>query len=77
MIPVLFSVLLLAADTSASSGQAEPATTEATEAPKEERKICKRDIDSASRMGSKRICLTAAEWKARDGGFSTPTYTRK
>jgi len=43
------------------------ADTGASEQPKAERKICRRDYASESRMGSKRICKTAAEWKAEQG----------
>jgi hypothetical protein len=65
MISALFSVLLLASDTAAAPAPAAPA---ATETPKAERKICKREMDTTSRMGSKKICMTAAEWKSRDIG---------
>lgn len=34
---------------------------------KEERKICKRDAATGTRMGSKRICRTAAEWRLAEG----------
>lgn len=68
MITALFSVMLLAAE----AATATPATTAgapaAVEAPKEEKKICKRETVSESRLGGKRICLTAAQWKARDSG---------
>ncbi len=38
---------------------------EATDAPpKKERKICKRLEQTATRMGSQRICKTAAQWEA-------------
>ncbi|WP_158702986.1 hypothetical protein [Allosphingosinicella vermicomposti] len=39
------------------------AMTAPTEAPKEERKICKKIEASESRLAGKRVCLTAAEWK--------------
>ena len=39
----------------------------AAEQPQTERKICKRDYASESRLGSKRICKTAKEWKAQQG----------
>lgn len=65
----LFSVLLFASDTSSTAVQPEPVAA-AIEAPKEqakeERKICKREDDTTSRMGSKRVCLTAAQWRARE-----------
>jgi len=33
---------------------------------KAERKICKKEANTSSRFGAKKLCLTAAEWKARD-----------
>jgi len=69
MISALFSVLLLASDAAAAAPA--PVAPAAAEAPKEERKICKREMDTTSRMGSKKICMTAAEWKARDSGNAT------
>ena len=33
-------------------------------APTPERKICKTESDSSSRLGGKRICRTESEWKA-------------
>ena len=60
MITALFSVLLLASDAAAAA----PAPA-STEAPKEEKKICKREMATESRMGSKRVCLTAAQWRER------------
>lgn len=69
MISILFSVLMLAASPSATTLAATPAPAVAAEAPKAERKICRRDATSESRLGGKRICLTAAEWKARDAAM--------
>jgi hypothetical protein len=63
----LLSVLLLASETPAAVNPASE-TPIAAEATKAERKICKREGSTESRLGSKRICLTAAEWKARDTG---------
>lgn len=60
----LLSLLLLGADTPAETAQPAPAASSA-EAPKEEKKICKREMATESRMGSKRICLTAAQWRQR------------
>lgn len=39
--------------------------------PKKERLICRNDEDSTSRMGAKRICKTATEWRVLDHGGST------
>src|SRR4051795_3669460 len=36
------------------------------EAPKTERKICRREETSVGLYGSRRVCLTAAEWRQRD-----------
>ena len=36
------------------------------EAPKKERKICRREETSVGLYGSRRVCLTAAEWRQRD-----------
>lgn len=62
-----------AADTTASNPQAPqqaqaqaPAAATADNAEKAEKKICKREMNTESRMGSKRICLTAEQWKARE-----------
>lgn len=63
----LLSVLLLASETPAAVAPA-PEAPVAAEASKAERKICKREGSTESRLGSKRICLTAAEWRARDTG---------
>lgn len=65
MIAALFSVLLFASDTSAAATQPQQGSNATTEAPQEEKKICKREMATESRMGSKRICLTAAEWRER------------
>ena len=65
---ILFSVLLFASDT-APSVEAEKVAPAAVEAPKEkarqERKICKLEENTMSRTAAKRVCLTAAEWRAR------------
>lgn len=63
----LLSLLLLASDTSASA-PAEPAASATAEKPKAERKICRREEATESRLAAKRVCLTAAEWQARSNG---------
>lgn len=61
----MFSALMLAISPSVGT----PAATAApTEVAKVERKICRREMASESRLGAKRTCLTATEWKARDNG---------
>lgn len=58
-----FVPLLVAGSAAASSGgTAAPAAAPA----QVEKRICKRMGTSESRMGSKRICKTAAEWKRMD-----------
>ncbi len=66
MITALFSVMLLASDAAATVPAPEPSA--AIEASKDEKKICKREMASKSRLAAKRVCLTAAEWRARSGG---------
>lgn len=70
MISILLSIALASNGVAISGDTAAPAPTEtaapAAEAPKKERKICKRETVATSLYGSKRICMTAAEWKARE-----------
>ena len=61
----LLSLLLLGAETPAETAQSAPGSVATAEAPKDEKKICKREMATESRMGSKRICLTAAQWRER------------
>lgn len=70
MITALFSVMLLADAHAAHSTSAESAApaAQAVEAPKEERQICKREPIASSQYRTKRVCLTAAQWKARARG---------
>jgi hypothetical protein len=63
----LLSLLLLASDTSATA-PAESAAPATAEKPKAERKICRREEATESRVAAKRVCLTAAEWQARSSG---------
>jgi hypothetical protein len=66
----LFSVLLFASDTAATTVQPEPTAPAAAEGTrpiaKEERKICKREANTGSNMPSKRVCLTAKQWRERE-----------
>ncbi|MCW4462599.1 hypothetical protein OK349_12850 [Sphingomonas sp. BT-65] len=59
ILAVAASVAPIANDTPA------PAPT-----PAPERKICKVENSSASRLGAKRICRTEAEWKAAQDAVS-------
>jgi len=68
MIAALFSVLLFASDTEAATTMPEQAPAAAAEAPNEEKKICKREAATESRLGAKRVCLTAAQWRERQDG---------
>ena len=67
MRPVLIS--LCAATLLASPVLASPVLADDSAAPKKERPICRKaQAATGSHRPGKRICLTAAEWKARDGG---------
>ena len=63
MFTVALSVLFLAAADTAPTTAAP--SQSAAEAPKSERKICKREDATESRLGAKRVCLTAEQWKER------------
>lgn len=65
MFNVALSVLLLATETAAATTAQPAQVQQPTEAPKAERKICKREAATESRLGAKRVCLTAAEWRER------------
>jgi hypothetical protein len=49
--------------TAQAQSPAQQATADADKADKAERKICKREESTESRLGGKRICLTAEQWK--------------
>lgn len=66
MLSAMFSVLLLASDPAA--GTTTPPAPAAAEETKKERQICKREPVSGSQYRTKRVCMTAAEWKARARG---------
>lgn len=65
-------ILALAAFAMGSAAFAEdvkPADQESqatADAPKKERKVCRREETSVGLYASRRVCLTAAEWKQRD-----------
>lgn len=71
MITALFSVMLIA-DAHAAHAAPAPAAPEAsapaTEAPKAERQICKREPIPQSQYRTRRVCMTASQWKARARG---------
>jgi hypothetical protein len=68
MITALFSVLFLATDTPPAAVDVTSAPTATAEAPKAERTICKREPIPSSQYRTKRVCKTAAEWKAHARG---------
>jgi hypothetical protein len=69
MIAALLSLFLISSDAAATSNvtqapsgeEAAATTTEASEAPK---KICKRQPVTGQIQGTKRVCMTAEQWKA-------------
>jgi hypothetical protein len=66
----VFALALLLTSVPALAGPDDNTTAtapqqEGASASKEEKKICKREIISTSLHGSKRICLTRAEWQQR------------
>ncbi len=67
MIAVLFSVLLLAADTTPVT-TTEPAPAPAATAEKKEKKVCREDFRATGSRMKKKICLTPTEWANRDAG---------
>ena len=73
MITALFSVMLLDDAHAAHSAHAPVASevpAQVAEARKEERKICKREQVTGSNR-TKRLCMTASQWKAYESGQSS------
>jgi len=70
MLPALFSVMLLVSGADAAAAMTAPTaqTAETAEAPKTERQICKREPIPSSQYRTKRVCMTASQWKARARG---------
>jgi hypothetical protein len=61
MLAALFSVLLIASETvSTAPAATQPVTNEAAEPAK---KICKRQPVTGQIQGTKRVCMTAEQWK--------------
>ena len=54
----LIAALSLASITAQDSTQSTPA------APASERRICRNEESTSSRLGTRRVCRTAAEWEA-------------
>lgn len=63
MFVALLSVMLIASETSANSLPPAPAANEAAEAPDPDKKICKRQPVTGQLQGTKRVCMTAEQWK--------------
>jgi len=53
------------ASPAAAQEPAQAATAGAEKPKKDEKKICRRQESTESRLGGKRICLTAEQWRAR------------
>ena len=52
-----------ASATPPAAAHAPSGTAEAKKSDEGEKKICKREENTESRLGGKRICLTAEQWK--------------
>ena len=65
MLGLLFSVLLLASENTATTLPESPAAVAngTTEAPDPDKKICKRQQVTGQIQGTKRVCMTAEQWK--------------
>lgn len=69
--------LILAALASTAAVDNETPAAAPTPAPAAERKVCKTEGDSASRLGAKRVCRTEAEWKAARDATSRDLESRQ
>lgn len=64
MFVALLGVMLIASETAATTTPPQaPATNEAAEPAQPEKKICKRQPVTGQIQGTKRICMTAEQWK--------------
>jgi hypothetical protein len=63
MFVALFSVMVFASESVATTPPPAPATNEAADAPDQNKKICKRQPVTGQLQGTKRICMTAEQWK--------------
>lgn len=82
MIGLIFalavSIVLPVAEVPVPAPSPAPSPADApSPAPPSERKICRTEQETYSRMAAKRICRTAAEWKAIDGGVAGSVDTRR
>lgn len=62
MFAALFSVLLISSEGTTSAATA-PQAPIAIEAAEPEKKICKRQPVTGQIQGTKRVCMTAEQWK--------------
>lgn len=62
MFAALFSVLLISSEGTTSAATA-PQAPIANEAAEPEKKICKRQPVTGQIQGTKRVCMTAEQWK--------------
>jgi hypothetical protein len=66
MLAALFSVVLIASETATVAPASPPAATVANgaaEAADPNKKICKRQQVTGQLQGTKRVCMTAEQWK--------------
>lgn len=60
--------LTMAAAAIAADVKSDGASTQAAaETPKKPRQICKREATSTGLHGTRKVCMTAAEWRKRNG----------
>lgn len=45
--------------------------------PAKERKVCRSEIDTGSRLGKRQVCRTAAEWQVIDDANSEALESRR
>ena len=65
-VALMLSAPALANNEAATTAEAPQSVSAVADQPNEERKICKRFAASESRLGAKKICLTAEQWKRRE-----------
>ena len=65
MFALLLGVLLASSETATAMPAApqSPSTNEAADAPDPQKKICKRQPVTGQIQGTKRVCMTAEQWK--------------
>jgi hypothetical protein len=65
MFVALFSVMLIASETTATTNTTPPASVanQSAEPADPNKKICKRQQVTGQLQGTKRVCMTAEQWK--------------